>query len=240
METEYSAPEIGGFQYVSERFPEFWMLAASAGAWVVLAAHAGVHLDHARVHSAAGANWGHWMLMVTAMMLPLQIQGVRLTAERSLWLRRHRAILGYLLGYLSVWALAGVPLAWAFTALRISHRIGWMAGAAFGFVVAAAWLVSPWKRMAARMCHRTVPLSPAGWRADGDCLRYGWIAGWGCALNCWPLMLVCWLSAHSFIAMVLGSLLGWVDRHGAPNYRLLATSVAMLGLSFGVLSQLRW
>src|ERR1051325_578350 len=103
METEYSAPERGGFQYVSERFPEFWVLAASAAAWVVLAARAGEHVHHAGVHSDAGANWRHWRSMVTAMMLPLQIQGVRLTGERSLWLRRHRAILGYLLGYLSVW-----------------------------------------------------------------------------------------------------------------------------------------
>src|SRR5579872_6112061 len=151
MVTEHNARETGGFQYLSERFPEFWVLAASTDAWVVLAARAGVY-DHHAVHSGAGANWRHWMLMVTAMMLPLQIRGMRLTAERSLWLRRHRAILGYLLGYLSVWALAGAPLAWAFTALGISHRIGWMEGTAFGFVLVAAWLVSPWKEMAARMC----------------------------------------------------------------------------------------
>jgi hypothetical protein len=239
METEYTAAEIGGIRYASERFPEFWMLAASAGAWVVLAARAGVHLHHPAVHSDAGANWRHWMLMVAAMMLPFQIQGVRLTAERSLWLRRHRAILGYLLGYLSVWGLAGIPLACVFTALGISHRIGWREGTAIGFLLAAAWLVSPWKAITSRMCHRTVPLSPAGWRADRDCLGYGWIAGCGCALNCWPLMLVCWLSGHSFIAMVLGFGLGWVDRHGAPNYRLHATAAAMLGLAFGVLSQLR-
>src|SRR5579863_3166971 len=151
MATEYDAPETGGFQYLSERFPEFRVLAASATAWVVLAARAGGHYHHA-VHSGAGANWRHWMLMVTAMMLPLQIRGIRLTAERSLWLRRHRAILGYLLGYLGVWALAGVPLAWIFTALGISHRIDWMEGTAIGFVLVAAWLVSPWKEMAVRMC----------------------------------------------------------------------------------------
>lgn len=239
METEYTAAEIGKFRYVTGRFPEFWMLAASAGAWVVLAARAGMHLHHLAMHSDAGANWRHWMLMVAAMMLPLQIQAVRLTAERSLWRRRHRAILGYLLGYLSVWGLAGIPLAWAFTTLGISHRIGWRQGTAIGLVLAAAWLVSPWKAITSRMCHRTLPLSPASWRADWDCLAYGWIAGCACALNCWPLMLVCWLSGHSFIAMVLGFGLGWVDRYEAPNYRLHATAAAMLGLAFGVLSQLR-
>ena len=238
METEYSAADRGVFPYVSERFPEFWALSASAAAWVVLAVRAGVHVHHAGSHSEAPANWGHWMLMVMAMMLPLQTRGMRLTAERSLWPRRHRAILGYLLGYLGVWALAGLPLAWAFTGLGISHRIGWMEGTALGFVLAAAWLVSPWKRIAARLCHRTVPLSPTGWQADRDCVRYGWVAGYGCALNCWPLMLVCWLSGHSLLAMLLGFGLGWIDRHGVPNYRLHATAAAVMGLAFGILSQL--
>ena len=239
MQPEYSAPKIGGFQYVSERFPEYWMLAASAAAWVVLATRAGEHVHHAALHSDAVANWRHSMLMVTAMMLPLQIQGVRLTAERSLWPRRHRAILGYLLGYLSVWALAAVPLAWVFTTLGLSHRFGWMEGTAIGFILAAAWLVSPWKGLAARMCHRTVPLSPSGWRADRDCLGWGWISGCGCALNCWPLMLVCWLSGHSFIAMALGFGFARVDRNGAPRYRIHASAEATLGLAFGILSQLR-
>jgi hypothetical protein len=211
------------------------MLGLSAAAWFALATRVGVHVHQ----PSAVANWWHWMLMVAAMMLPLKIDGVRLTAERSLWSRRHRAAAGYLTGYLSVWALAGVPLALAFEALQVSSRIDWTAGAAVGFFIAAAWLVSPWKALASRMCHRTLPLSPTGWRADRDCFGYGWIAGCGCALNCWPLMLVCWLSGHSFIAMILGFCLGWADRHFDPNYRRNALAVAALGVAFGVVSQVR-
>jgi hypothetical protein len=206
------------------------MLGVSAVAWLVLAARTRAHIHQA----SAAANWWHWMLMVTAMMLPLQIRGVRLTAEHSLWQRRHRATLGYLLGYLSVWALAGVPLAWAFIVLGIPHRIGWLEGAAIGFLIETAWLASPWKLIAARMCHRTLPLSPTGWQADRDCLGYGWISGCGCALNCWPLMLVCWLSGHSFIAMIFGFGLGWADRHTTADYRRHAMAAAVLGLAFGM------
>jgi len=223
---------------VSERHPELWTVAASAGAWVILAARARGHVHYEHLYAHAVQNWQHWMIMVAAMMLPLQIRGIRLTAERSLWSRRHRAVLGYLLGYLFVWGFSGVPLAWGFSTLGISHRISWMDGAAVGFLVLAAWLVSPWKKLAARMCDRSVPLSPTGWRADRDCLTYGCVAGYTCALNCWPLMLVCWLSAHSFITMIVGFGLGWIDRHLAPNYWLHAIAAAMLGLGFSLLPRL--
>ncbi len=234
MQGNNNMREGGAFQYLSGRFPEFWMLAACALAWFALAAQAGVH-----VHDAgAFATWRHWMLMVMAMMLPLQVQGVRFTAERSLWRRRQRAILGFLLGYLSVWALAGAALSWTVIGLALPRQSGWMEGAAIGFLVEAVWLISPWKQTAARMCHRTLPLSPAGWRADRDCWLYGWTAGYGCALNCWPLMLLCWLSGHSLIAMVLGFGLGWTDRHATPAYRLYATVAAVLGVTFGVFSRI--
>jgi hypothetical protein len=70
-----------------------------------LAARTGVHVHQ----PGAVSNWWQWMLMVAAMILPLQIDGVRRIAEYSLWSRRHRAIAGYLVGYLIVWAAAGVP-----------------------------------------------------------------------------------------------------------------------------------
>jgi hypothetical protein len=229
MRPDHSSAAIARLRDFGERFPEIWMLAVSAAAWLVLVARAGVPSHHA----GPAANWRHWMIMVVAMMLPLQIDGVRLTSERSLRLRRQRAILGYLLGYLGVWALAGALLAWGFASWGISHRIEWTQGTAIGFLLASAWLVSPWKAAAARMCHRTMPLAPVGWRADRDCLWSGCLSGCSCALNCWPLMLVCWLSAHSLIAMILAFGLGCVDRHGAPKYRLHATAAA----AFGVLSR---
>jgi hypothetical protein len=208
--------------------PEIPMLALSAAAWLALAARAGTHIH------TAGGHWWHWMLMVAAMMLPLQIDKVRRTAERSFWSRRHRASTAYLLGYLSVWAAIGVPLAWAFTRWRLSDRIEWPFGAAIGLLATAAWLLTPWKRVAARMCHRTTRLSADGWRADRDCVWFGWMSGGSCALNCWPLMLVCWLSGHSIVAMPVSFALGWTDRHFPPDDMRNAAVVTVLAFSFAI------
>ena len=210
--------------------PEIPMLALSAAAWIVLASRARTH-THA---AGATGHWWDWMLMVAAMMLPLQIDKIRRTAERSLWSRRHRASTAYLLGYLSMWAVIGVPLAWAFTRWHISDGIHWPIGAAIGFLATAAWLLTPWKRVAARMCHRTTPLSADGWKADRDCVWFGWMSGCWCALNCWPLMLVCWLSGHSIVAMPVSFALGWTDRHFPPNYGRNAAVVIVLAFFFAI------
>ena len=172
--------------------------------------------------------------MVAAMMLPLTIDALRYTAERSLWRRRNRAMAGYLLGYCGVWALAGLPFACGSAAAGLPERLDWAVGASLGFLVAALWLISPWKILAASLCHRTIPLAPRGWRADCDCLRYGWKSGLYCVLNCWPFMLVCWLSSHSFLAMACGFVFGWADRYGKANYRLHSLLLAGLALGFAV------
>jgi hypothetical protein len=235
MHNEYGAVLRRRFEYFRWRFPEYWMLALSAAAWILLAARQGGHVHRQGVlaHSL------HWMVMVVAMMLPIQIGSVRLTAERSLWSRRHRSIAGYLVGYVSVWALAELPLAWASAEFALTHRINWTVGAAIGFMIAAAWLVSPWKAIAARMCHRTLPLSPLGWKADLDCVGCGWISGCGCVFNCWPLMLGCWLSGHSLVIMSFAFGLGWADRHFAPSYKAQALLLAAVASIFGVYSQVR-
>lgn len=212
------------------------MLSLSAAAWLLLAASQGNHLHH----QGALAQCRHWLLMVVAMMLPLQIDGVRQTAERSLWSRRNRSIAGYLAGYVSIWLFAALPFAWAGAEVGFIHSLNWTAGAALGFLIAATWMVSPWKAIAARMCHRTSRLSPIGWKADRDCVGYGWLKGCGCILNCWPLMLGCWLSGHSLVVMVLAFGVGWADRHFAPNYRAHALLLVAVASMFGVYSWARY
>src|SRR5262249_55403707 len=128
MRDDVSTIENDEFANLSERYPEFWMLMVSGAAWLTLVTIAAKHTHYAGM----AADWRHWMLMVIAMMLPLQIEAVRLTAERSLWPRRHRGILGFLVGYLSVWAVAGALLAWGLQIIAIPSRISWMEGAAIG------------------------------------------------------------------------------------------------------------
>lgn len=212
------------------RHPEWWTVGLSASVWLALAIRSTAH-----VHSpGALVSWIHWLMMIAAMMLPLTINALRYTAERSLWRRRNRAIFSQLLGYCGVWALAGLPLAVVSAAVGLPGRIDWRVGASLGFLVAAVWLISPWKILAASLCHRTIPLAPRGWRADRDCLHYGWGSGLFCLFNCWPFMLVCWLSSHSFLAMACGFIFGWVDRYCRPNYRRQSLLLACLALGFAV------
>ena len=130
--------------------------------------------------------------MVIAMMIPTLIAPARFAAFRSLWPRRHRAILGLLLGYIVVWAMAG--LLWQ----SILVLTGWSPGlvaSAIVFAAAAAWQITSAKRRSLRACHRSRPLSPIGWRADVDCLRYGLSHGAQCVVSCWLLMIACMLPA---------------------------------------------
>ena len=213
------------------RHPECWAVALSAAAWLTLGFRAALNgHDH-----SIWASWIHWLLMVAAMMVPLTVYAIRITAAGSLWRRRHRAIFGFLIGYLGVWALAGLPLALLAYAFILPQRLDWAAGASIGFLVAALWLVTRWKALAASLCHRTIPLAPAGWRADRDCLRYGWSSGFYCLFNCWPFMLVCWLSAHSFLAMACGFAFGWVERYRRrPNFRRHSLALAAVSLGFAI------
>ncbi|MGA7413883.1 MAG: DUF2182 domain-containing protein [Bryobacteraceae bacterium] len=230
MQVTYGALRQRSLRDFIWRHPECWTVAFSATVWLALVVRATVH-----VHSpSALAAWIHWLMMVAAMMLPLNMDALRYAAQRSLWSRRNRAMFGYLLGYGGVWALAGLPLAWAFAAARLPERIDWAVGASLGFLVAALWLISPWNILAASLCHWTIPLAPRGWPADRDCLRYGWISGLYCVFKCWPFMLVCWLSSHSVLVMACGFMFGWTERYGKPNYRLHSLLLAGLALGFAV------
>jgi predicted metal-binding membrane protein len=137
--------------------------------------------------------------MVAAMMFPVVLGPVRIAAARSLWSRRHRAVAGFLTGYVALWTIVGVPVAGL--AILARGRLSPVAAAAAGFAIAVAWQLTSAKRRALSSCHRTIPLAPDGWRADAGCVRFGWIVGGQCVLSCWALMLACVLSAHSLAAM---------------------------------------
>src|SRR5215470_10286257 len=82
--------------------PEWWAMMISLAAWGVtfyLQLSPQEHFKH--LHSTGRSVWSHqlahWMAMVPAMMFPLLISPLRIVAARSLWRRRHRAILQFLL-----------------------------------------------------------------------------------------------------------------------------------------------
>lgn len=212
------------------RRPEWWTLGLSGLAWTALVAR---ELRPHAAHHGNGllASWLHWELMIVAMMLPFVADAVRLTAQKSLWPRRDRAIAGFLVGYLGPWTAAGLAVS---AALALSGSPASPLAAAAGFALAAVWQLVPTRRRAARGCRLTMPLAPRGWRADRDCVRYGWRIGVACLTSCWALMLACALSGHHLLAMALCAAIGAADRfqRRADQRLLSATAGAAAGVCF--------
>lgn len=247
------------------RRPEWWALGLAAAAWAALVAadlagH-GAHGTHG-AHAAGGAHGhhghampgggdaaapgaaflaavlrdtAHWQLMVLAMMLPVIVPSLRTVAFRSLWRRRHRAVAGFLAGYLAAWGLAGLAVCVLLAAAPVPRE--WQAGAvAAAFVLAAGWQWTRLKRRALVACHRTMPLAPSGPRADRDCVAFGWRIGGSCCLGCWALMVACTLAGHSTLALAACGGIGLAERYSwRPNTKLLAAGILALALVFGPL-----
>jgi predicted metal-binding membrane protein len=212
VSTAATSLRLSTFRRISWPRPEWWTLCLCIGAWLLIFSRAGAGLSsHGHLHHEAAsvrtidtfsvfpAQMFWWLVMVVAMMFPLLIAHVRNTAARSLWRRRHQAIGGFLAGYLAPWFIFGTVT----TAAQLLFPFKNSAPiSAAGFVVAAIWQVLPVRRRSVLACHRTRPLAPRGWRADRDCLLYGWMVGTWCVGSCWAVMLACLMSAHSLPAMI--------------------------------------
>jgi predicted metal-binding membrane protein len=190
-------------QYFFWRHPEWWAWALCCLAWALMLLQGLQRAGH-EVHESMtfAQELTAWMVMVTAMMLPLVIHRVWLTAVNSIWARRHRAIAGFLAGYFSSWLLLGTAAA----ALRQSGWTHTYIAAGLCFMAAALWQLTPTHRRGLTACHGIMPLAPLGWQADLDCLRFGGRIGVACIWSCWPLMLACAFAGHSLIATT-GSML---------------------------------
>ncbi|MFN7144383.1 MAG: DUF2182 domain-containing protein, partial [Myxococcota bacterium] len=147
-----------------EEHPEGGVFVLAAVAWASMLPHA--LSAPLTCHTASFADdWGAWMRMVLAMMLPLMAGSVRWTAERSFRSRQGRAMAGYVLGYLAPWAALGGVVAWLLGQPGVDRS-----HAALVFAIASAWSATPLYTRLVGESHRTIPLAPRGWRADRDCV----------------------------------------------------------------------
>lgn len=226
------------------RHPEWWGLGLSLLAWLSFLVRSGGAVSsepnalHLRHHNPVGgvlpawaAEMIAWTVMVVAMMLPSIVDCIRITAMRSMWRRRHRAIVLFLCGYLVVWTIAGLIWCGATASLESQTWFRPAIASLIAFSLAAFWQLTATKRRALISCHRTIPLAPHGWRANADCLQYGWLIGRSCLVNCGLLMLACSLSGHSLAAMLgTGSIIA-VERYvPRPGAGILSAAIAGLGL----------
>ena len=173
----------------------------------------------------------HWLLMVTAMMLPLLVAPIRHVAARSYRWRRGRAIAGFLAGYGAVWIFAGVGSVTLLVLLAVSGLLISSLAGVFALLTAAAWQISPFRNAAMRRCHRSVALAPRGWAADRDCIAFGLSHGLNCINGCLPLMLATMIAFTSVVsAAALASLL-YLERGYQRSYRLVP-ALLLVGASF--------
>lgn len=190
-------------------YPEWWVVMAAAVAWMFMAVMSHPHESHTLAsHVGITPVRGHgqgtlgMVAMVIAMMVPLTLANVRQVSLSSLWRRRHRAIAGFLVGYLAVWLVVQAVIVGGTLGLLVP-LVGWETAVVIATVTAALWEVSPIKRQRLRRCYRTVPLAPHGWRADADCVHYGVSTGFSCVTTCWALMVAATAFFHGFLVMIV-------------------------------------
>ncbi|MCR9095065.1 MAG: DUF2182 domain-containing protein [bacterium] len=187
------------------RGPMPWLLAASGGAFVVMAVlphHGGLGMlcNRAREAGLPGAleAWSHlwaparvaadWAVMVVAMMTPLVSMPIAYVRNASHPRARGAATAGFLWAYGGLWLLSAilfVPLVVAWSIV-----LPGVAGGLFALALAATWSASPWAQRARNRCHRTVRIGGLPGTAWSDGLRQGRATASGCIIACWPWMLV--------------------------------------------------
>ena len=156
----------------------------------------------------------YWLVMLVAMMSPQLAQPIRHLWLRSLTRRRWIAIVLFLLGYVSIWTLAGLILMPVAALLRFFVGEGWFGASGVALLSVIFWQSSPWKQSCLNHCHWTPRLSPFGLAANLDCWRYGMVNGLWCVGNCWALMLLplTVLQTH-LIIMAVVTLILMFDRY---------------------------
>jgi len=234
---------FAGIRQYTWQHPEWWALGLSLGAWVAMFApgflpFADLHAAHMHAEMLGTTaflrppervvSWSQglflWIDMVVCMMFPLIVVPIRTTANRSLWKRRHRAVMEFLVGYMIPWLALGLGASALSSAIRVER---WAVAtrtlaAVCVVIIAVVWQFTPIKRAALAGCDRTVPLAPTGWPAHRDSIGYGLLVGCNCVLTCWAFMLVPIVSSHNVLTMAVVSSITLAERYVLRDLRIRA------------------
>jgi len=170
-----------------------------------------------------------WAVMVAAMMTPVALPWVRHVGRNSVRGRRIRAMAIYLSTFLGVWIAAGTEAVVGWTVA--ASQIGVPTHLAVSVVLlgVAAWELGGAKRQALLRCGVTVPLPPAGWRADRGCIRFGLFGARRCVTTCWAWMaLMIVIGQMTIAAMAVVAMIIFVEQWTTFGWRLLKPSAAIL------------
>lgn len=174
-----------------------------------------------------------WSVMALAMTLPAAIPAAQYVAVNSLRHRQWIAVGEYLAAYLGLWLLFGLSAIAALALLPATSRDLMLAGA---LASAAAWELTPLKRLALNRCHRGSPLRPRGLPASATVLRFAWINTSACIGSCWLAMVAMLLATSAQIEWALGltALMVYVKMTRTPRRAVLRTATALALAATGV------
>lgn len=166
-----------------------------------------------------------------AMMAPLPMVQVHELAVSSLWPRRYRAVIGYLLGYLVTWTLAGALM---MTGLNLVQS--WVGGLPLVAVCGAASVVVAMTeddRRRLRRCGVARPLALTGWPADRDCVEDGFRMAGRCVAITWAMMLTVMAQGGLFataagMAYLVAERRGLIADRRLARWSLVVAMVAVL------------
>jgi predicted metal-binding membrane protein len=150
-----------------------------------VSSHAG-HLVLAGPSTSLVATLPMLALMAIAMMVPPAMPAIGYVGLNSLYWRRRRAVLEFVVVFLAVWVAYSVVV---LGAVSSSGAAASPLAAAAALALAALWQLTPAKHRALQACHRTRPLPPKGWRATAGVADFGLHNGAACLASCWALML---------------------------------------------------
>jgi len=215
---------------------------ADGALWICTTGLGGAHSAGAHVVSGGGASLTAasllaaapmWTLMAGAMMVPTALPAVEHVTVHSLYWRRRRAMVEFLLAFLAIWVAFGVFVLGALT-IWTPARSQLALPVALG--LAALWQLTPFKWRALRACHRPSRLPPRGWRATLGTARFGLLNGGACLASCWAIMAAVAVTGAPALAwMAAATLLICVEKlHLKPRLAARRVGGLLAAAAFGV------
>jgi len=179
-------------------------------------AQSGFSHPHGPIGWIALSEFAGWSLMVVAMMTPLvahNLYSVRISVEPRL---RLGATAAFLLGYWSIWCVAGIGLfPMANLARATMGEFTALAATTLGAIVYSA---SPVAQLGRNLCHQAARIRPFGLSALSTSARFGGITAMRCALVCWPWMIAPMTTpTYHILSMILVTAYLFADRIAPPS-----------------------
>ncbi|WLQ13263.1 DUF2182 domain-containing protein [Hahella aquimaris] len=194
--------------------PYWWLFMVSALSWAYLISAELSRSVHSHHHMSAtpivalSSSLVAWLMMVSAMMLPMlsgSVRRVKIMMPRYQHLRLMPLLV---FGYSIVWLIAGAVVEVIrgifFQLPYIEHDvISPLPVGSLTFLAAAVWNNTSSRRKAVFACSSGVPMRISGWYAYRDAVYFGLIKGISCVKACLHVMLALVITGHNLWLMMI-------------------------------------